>query len=810
METPTTKPGPSLPPPTLPAPSLPAPTLPAPTLPTPTLPNIACPEPVILPNGLPWKTLALKTRWNRIRTEAELQELEDCFRRDLVERGLLADSTLETPESPLNTQVRRETIARGLERLAHESSEWVMDQIMNPKKPTTTIIDEENPLNQMMKLAAYHSTPEYTANQAKPLQYPELGRLNLPFIPTMLGGSVPQQSSPPDSPVEAKPFNRMGFFLEKHREQLELTLAFKIFEDQKAAAEKIVEQAKKYLTELPEREAQRLKDQEERHRRNMAALEEKFAAEDREKEERRLAQIRERQAELERARAAAAELERARAAAAEQAKRDAEEKRENERRAREQKEREEAEQQRLLAEQQRLLAQQELERRQQELAEKARKSAEDDKFRRAQVATNPAGFQAEIAGQAQKMVATMPYLSEEALAHIKGALTEQIGYRHTYLAAMARMAPADAVARRHPDSMAAAFEQYARTRYNMEVVLIRSKAIKITYRSRDLTDLKYKMAKRTTQMVGSKAGYFNAARELIKLLSDVASNLDAQGVVSNIVVADFAMARQPKEGTLAPPVLFLALYNFTKTILTKAIAEGPDDMAMLKALAMTLNAVVGGRAKYWPAVAVSSLIYARFWDFSASLFGAMGKNSDLGYKEGDTPTDVNRRAEVVAALFCHMAIIRPANTRREQAILIEDVNRALEANINVPPYLRTELHYINIRTIMKVAPWTLRAHIGYQGVVNLDLRIRAICKEDVGTKLKGFASLLYNQMDELQNQGYTNQMRLFGCDEWRYWDVDELKDANAKRASIEQIHPDQVEIDIAVTMKRMQKMAAGN
>ncbi|KAJ6257410.1 hypothetical protein Dda_8299 [Drechslerella dactyloides] len=767
-----------------------------------------------LPKGATLKSLALKTRQNRIQTEAELQELEDCFRRDLVQRGLLADPSLETPESPIETEMLRIKIARALELLKDESSQWVLDEVAVPKEPTTKTTGDDL-LGQMIKLAAYHSTPEYQAKQADLTKGLELAAAEVADSQSRFSTDFGLLPTGPRSPTEeTRPFNTAEFFLEKHQEHLELTQTFKSIESERKAAQEVVDMARKYFEELPRREAQRLKDQEERHKRNMAALEEKFAAEDRAK-----AELIRSKAEAERRRVEEQRL------AAEKAKREAELQRENERRAKEQKEqreREEAERQRLLAEQQRLLAQQELERQQQEAAAKAkqeaerrqkalneqaakaRKSQEDDAFRQAQVATNPQGFEAEIAGQAQKMVSTMPYLSPGALDYVKGALAEQIGYRHTYLAAMARMAPSNATARRSSDSMAAAFEQYARTRYNMEFVLIRSKAIKVTYRSRDLTDLKYKMAKRATQMVGSKAGYFNAAKELIKLLSDVAANLEAAGGVSNIAVVDFTMERQPKEAFTAPPVLFLALYNFTKTILTKAIAEGPDDAAMLKALAMTLNSIVGGRAKYWPAVAVTSLIYARFWDFSASLFGAMGKESDLGYKEGDTTTDVNRRAEVVAALFCHMAIIRPANIRREQAIVIDDVKRCIDANLNVPPYLRTELHYINIRTIMKIAPWTLRAHIGYEGVVNLDAKIRAICREDVGTKLKGFATLLYNHMDQLQSEGYTNQARRFGCDEWRYWDLDELADANTKRASVEQIHGEQVEIDAAVTRNRIQ------
>ncbi|KAF3910673.1 hypothetical protein ABW21_db0206644 [Orbilia brochopaga] len=784
-------------------------------------PAPALPEPETTLNVSPWKTLAVKTRWNRIRNEAELQQLEDNFHRDLVERSLVVDPSMETPESQLATQIKQEEAMRALERLALESSRWVIEQVVDSKRPTKKTVDAD-PVEQMMALAAYHRSPEYHAKQAKFLRDLEPKKKNNPITSTMPGSDL-------DYSDEISSFSQAEFFMEKHREQVELMATFRALEEQRAAAQSIVDQARRYFIEFPEREAQRLKDEKARHVRNMAALEERFAAEDREKEERRLAEIAriKKEAEIERARKAAAEQAKR---DAEQAKRDAEAKAEEERRAREKKEREEAEQQRQLAEQQRQLTEQQRQLAQQERAKKQREEAErlrreeaeraqNEKAEKAKAReqtqtamTSKAEIQAEILGEAQRMVSTMPYLSQDALSHVRTGITQQVGYRYAYLAAMAKTVPTGSVDQKTLEGLSAIFLRYGRTRYNLEFVLIRSKAVKITYRCRDLTDLKYKMAKRVTQMVGTKASYFEQARELIKLLTEVGTNIQQAGLVSNIAISDFALQRQPKETLAAPPVTFLAVYNFTKTILTKAIAEGPDDMAMLKALAMVLNSVIGGRAKYWPAVAVSSLVWARFWFFSPTLFGAMGKDSDLGYKEGDTPTDVARKAEVVAALFCHMAIIRPANVRREQAILIEDVEKALEANLNVPPHLRTELHYVNIRTIMRIAPWSLRAHLGPQGVVNLDARIRTLCQEDVGTKLKGNASLLYNRMDELQSQGYTNQMRQFGCDEWKYWDLDEIRETNAKRASVDQIHPDQVQIDEAVTAQRIQaseKLAKG-
>ncbi|EWC48933.1 hypothetical protein DRE_00238 [Drechslerella stenobrocha 248] len=782
---------------------------------------------------LAWADIAVKSREQRLQTQAEMQELEDNFQRDLVERGLLVDKAQEPPEAQiasLDLENSDTNFLGGLERIKHESAFWAGDHIVTPKRSHTKFKDDSN-LRQLVKIVAYHSTPEYKTRNSELIKQLESPPVDI---------QVPAPTVEP-APVETGNTLQSDIpFLEaKHREHIETVRLFEAKEREKREAEAELLRLRKYLAEWPEREERRLRDEKEQHMRNMAALEERFAREDREREaakeralklelDAKLAEIQklEAEAELERQRTIRIKQEQLKAREEklrlqeearqreENQRREREEsqrreREENERRVKEQKRREEEGRRRAQQEEQEKLERLRAQQQQKAASEKAQKDAQSFDQRISTIAASP-NFEVERDRVVQNMISTMPYLNPEFRDTIMKQVGEQVAYKATYLTAMARMAPPNALMQRSASSMTTAFNQYTDIRFNMEMVLIRAGAIKSQFKSNQITEFKYKVNKKVSQVVGSAEGYMTTAVELVKMWQDASQIWERDGHVSIIAVDDFLIERQPKEGRTAPYTIFITLWDFMKTVLNKAVAEGPENQAMMKALAMVLNAVLGGRAKFWPLPAITSLVYARFWDFSNSMFGAMGVERDLGYKRThgalESSTDVHRRAEVVASLWCQMAIVRNPNTKREPPVLIEDVLRCLEGNLNVPPYLRDELHYINVRTIMTIAPWTLRAHLSYSGSVALEQRIMRMCDEDAGSKLKGFASLLRARMESLRAEGYLNQMKGWGCDEWRYWSSEEITDINRRRADVEKVPPEQVQVDTAVTNGRILRL----
>ncbi|KAF3913278.1 hypothetical protein ABW20_dc0100107 [Dactylellina cionopaga] len=766
-----------------------------------------------------WSEISETVRTNSLQAQAALQALEDEYRKDCLAHGLPIDNNENIGLSSLNSQADDEDAIRALERIKLESSNWSHTKLVQKQAPQISMhTPDEKAIRQLVEIVAYHSTPEYRLRNQD-----LINQLTAPPTDDMNKQLVLSRQPEMELGYEQKTGDE--FLAEKQREHEQHMAKVQFWEGLAAGAMNDLTKLNKWLADYPQYKQDCLNNQEARIRKNQELLKQKFAKEEQDERERRERIERERQAKLEAIRKAEEKKKMDAIKAKEEAEQQKRE--EAERKQREKVEAERKQQEAIRKEQKEAAARQEAilekeklaavekrqkedaEKRQKEDAEKQRRSTEVQNRRSIDLSANSAQLEALIEGRSQQILSTMPY-AHNSYDRVKQELRRLLAYRATYMNAMIRTVPADsqqAVASR--PIILRRFENYAGLRLNMETVQLRSKLIKSYYNGRETSELKYALSKKVTQLVGTKTGYLQAAKDILGILNGVADTLKGNGVASIIAVDDFAIQRQPKEGTTAPAALFVMLYNFLKTILVKAITEGPEKPGVMKALAMLLNSIVGGRAKYWPPVALTSLVYMRFWEQSPSLFGALGLPSDLGYRDLDgtleSSTDVNRRAEVAAALWCHMGILRPSNLKREQVITIQDIHRVLESNLSVPSYLRDELHYINVRTIMTVAPWELRQHLGYQGILALDQNIRRFCSEDAGGKLKAFAALLLEQMDTLMKDGYTNQMRVYGCDEWKYWDVDEIKDTNQRRASVEPIHQEQVQVDVNVTNERIRK-----
>ncbi|KAF3914458.1 hypothetical protein AA313_de0202197 [Arthrobotrys entomopaga] len=780
--------------------------------------------------ALTWSEINESVRWNSLRADAELQRIEEEYRVGLLARGLLSTAEISgktTSPSLGSSQIDEEEVLKELEKMRLESSAWSSDLPNGAKTKTkktkkvdrSVALSEDRNVRKLVEMAAYHASPEYRKRNHEILR-----QLEAPPH-TAHGDRKVAMFQPP--PVEFECFDPQAGqkLLEvKFREHNAMNNQIESLEKYLSALGNDITNINAFLGGFEDYKQKLLDDLDKERVRNQERIKEEFRRKE-EEEKRRLARMEADRKERERlvkeaeerkkAEAIRAKEEAARAReAAIKAREEAErrKKEEAERQLKEKREKELAERLRREKEEQERIEKEEALRKAKE-AEEEKKKAEAEDRKKSSAANAQATAQAienEIETRAQRILGSMMYASnlyEKAKSDLRG----HIGRRATFAGKMVRMAPQE---RRQEiassQNIMAGFTQYASFRLHIEEVLLRAKLIKAVFMDSEASNLKYALAKKVTQAVGTKPGYINAAAADLKILSQLVEQLGQQGVPSVISIDDFILERQAKEGLKAPPILFLAMYNFVKTILVKGFTEGPDKPGMMKALAMICNAILGGRAKYWPAAPMSALLYMRFWEQAPTLFGAMGAPTDIGYRMLDgnnleTSTDVNRRAEVATALFCHMGIIRLANLKREQVLGPADIYYALTANLNVPVYLRDELHYINLRTIMTIAPWELRSHVGYPGVLNLEKRISQYCAEESNPKLQAFAALLRGQVDELKGQGYLDQSKAFVCDEYKYWDEEDVRDVFAKRGQGEGVSPQQMAVDVQVTNARIKK-----
>ncbi|KAK6337612.1 hypothetical protein TWF730_003007 [Orbilia blumenaviensis] len=408
---------------------------------------------------------------------------------------------------------------------------------------------------------------------------------------------------------------------------------------------------------------------------------------------------------------------------------------------------------------------------------------------------------AKITDKVNELLASMPFATPHS-EMIKAGLQFHVGRKRSYLQGLAHFAPLN------HSGFTEIFRQYAEFNFSMGLLELQVKVIKKVYNNADLTTFKTKMSKKVMQVVGSSSGYMGAAQEIIRQLQGIDA-VQSKKESEVIPLNPFTSSRLPETTDKALPGMFLTLYNFVKIVLVKAMTEGPEKIAVLKALAMLLNSIMGGYASFWKHPALTKLLCYRFFQQSPSLFGAMGEKKDIGYQTQDgeiveSPTEVNGRAEVMAIVLCLMGILRPSNTKRQQIITIEDIHTILTWNLSVPVHLRDELHYINIRTIMTIAPWTIRSYLGLNPSINLLNEIVKFCNNETNVKLKAIASLLFEQANKLHSEGYTTNK--FGCDEWRYWDTKDVDDTNAKRRLIgEMVSEEQERIDTEVTQRRIDR-----
>ncbi|KAK6530451.1 hypothetical protein TWF694_003803 [Orbilia ellipsospora] len=783
--------------------------------------------------ALSWSEINESVRWNSLRTDAELQKIEEEYRVGLVARGL-AESTFKlTPSSLGSSQIDEEEVLKQLEKMRLESSAWSSDhpgqqgtkpKTKNNKRERDETVSEDRNVRKLVEIAAYHASPEYRTRNHEILR-----QLEAPLHTTHDDDFPVVIFQPPA--VEFEYFDPQAGqkLLEvKFREHVDLNNQIESLEKYLSALGTDITNINAFLGGFEDYKQKLLDDMDAERVRNQERIKEEFRRKE-EEEKRRLARMEADRKERERLTKEAEEKKKAEAIkareeaikareAAIKAREEAERKKkeEAERQIKEKRERELAERLRKEKEERERLEKEEALRKAKQ-AEDEKKKAEEENRKKATAANAQANAQAtaqaienEIETRAQRILGSMPYASngyEKAKSDLRG----HIGRRATFAGKMVRMAPPE---RRQEiassQSVMGGFTQYASFRLHIEEVLLRSKLVKAVFMDSEASNLKYALAKKVTQAVGTKAGYLGAAKEDLKILTQLLEQLEKQGVPSVVSIDDFVLERQTKEGLKAPPILFLAMYNFVKTILVKGFTEGPDKPGMMKALAMICNAILGGRAKYWPAAPMSALVYMRFWEQAPTLFGAMGAPTDIGYrmldgKNLETSTDVNRRAEVATALFCHMGILRLANLKREQVLGPADIYFALTANLNVPVYLRDELHYINLRTIMTIAPWELRSHVGYPGVLTLEKRVSQYCAEETSPSLQAFAALLRGQMDALKGQGYLDQSKAFACDEYKYWDEEDVRDVFSKRGQGEGVPPQQLAVDVAVTNARIRR-----
>ncbi|KAF3940936.1 hypothetical protein ABW19_dt0204709 [Dactylella cylindrospora] len=750
-------------------------------------------------------------RINSLFTQAALQKCEEEYRAELEARGIpFEDPTLYTT-SLIHDQDEIDEI----ERMIRESSQWKRSKLPSSAKSNGTTVSAS--LDEIKRLVLYHATPEWRHRSEPVLKQ---------LVSESVGANPPEPPIPTSYaesnhyPESTGEYDRVTPSMAVERFDLELQLQ-EAYKDL-IIANRMLAENQKFLAEYPERRRKLEKEWEEKGLRNQRDLRNKLEREEREQRER---EERERQTKIEEQKRKEAEAKAKAAAEAERKRQEAirakeayellKKRQEDARRAQEEAQRKAEEERQRKEEAQRRQkeenerAQQAQLREQQEKAERERKAAEVANHRVQQQAARAANLDVEVKNEAQKVASTMPYLNPDVFEELKSGIKDSLVAKSKFTSSAVALAPQEIRGSPAFQRLKQYFDAYSATQHSMRVILARVKAIKALFNSMDLSKVKYAISKKVTQMVGSNDGYKISASEVLKLLNELQANMPAASGNSIIAVSDFNLPRQGSDNTTAPPALFITLYSFLKTALNKGAQEGPESQPMMKALGMMINAIMGGKAKFWPCNALTLVIYMRFWEFSPTLFGAMGNKQDIGYRVIDgsleSSTDVNRRAEVAVALWCHMGILRPSNLRREQAIVIDDVYESLQLNLRVPLFLRDELHYINLRTIMAIAPWTIRAYIGLPKTIELTNTIVAYCREDSTSKLRAFASLLISQMEALVGQGYNSPSKRFGCDEWKYWDIPEFEDTNKKRASVERLDPEEERICREVIRERVER-----
>ncbi|KAK6355679.1 hypothetical protein TWF718_000072 [Orbilia javanica] len=804
-------------------------------------------------------------RVHRLETQAELQAVEDQFRKDWVASGFSLDllpenltsdndgnsSTKKTTTSTSNSKdVDDETLAQMLERIQVESESW---NPHNKKKKGTTLTGgkglstmkndaaqgpDKETLRKFIYLARKPFLPETIAAAVSGSECRPVSSLSsTSLLPEMVQHTKYVPADPPVINLPSLSKEEVQAVMDrKIKEEEDYQARVRALEDSIRRNQKLLEEGEEYLRQFDEMKAKQQREFEEMILKRRKAVMEESARRKKEQEERI-----KREAEEKKRKEAAEARELAERLRREEENRRLAEIREAERKVREEQERqqkikEEAQRKRDEAarkakEAQEAQAAVELAAKQKAqlfLQERERQRLEKEKQVQAQQAQAQAQAQAQSQAQAQaqnaaatvtipndakinemveKLLSTMPYATSE-YETIKAKVLQLLAWKQRYLKTVVQLGPPNP----NPEG-ARFFSAYADFRVSMGVVELRVKTIKTYFMSGDLTTFKTKLSKKVMQVVGSSKGYMDAATDIVTQLQAAnAVRKDKEAQV--IAVDDFVNPQQTKTGDKGLPGMFLSLYNFIKIVLVKAMTEGPEKIAVLKALATLLNSVMGGNATFWKHSGLTLVLYFRFFEQSPSLFGAMGDRKDIGYRTIDgqiaeSPTEVNGRAEVVATIFCLMGILRPSNTKREQIITIVDVHRVLMLNLYVPVHLRDELHYINIRTVMTIAPWTLRTYLGYEGVVKLEAAIVKYCNEEKNVKLKALASLLLEQAKNLHNLGFTDQRKEFGCDEWRYWDPADVKDTNAKRRAVgEVVHAGQEKIDFEVTRGRIEREKA--
>ncbi|RVD83695.1 uncharacterized protein DFL_005474 [Arthrobotrys flagrans] len=793
-------------------------------------------------------------RIHRLETQAELQAVEDQYRRDLAASGFSLDllpdyingdndnsnSLTKKTTTTLTSNpehIDGETLLQTLERIHLES------EAINPhhrkKKGAASVVGggkgvstkkdglqtpDKETLMKFIYLAKKHLLPEtITAaisgnNESRPVSSMSLHQDMVVYKPV----EPPVITLPSLSSEE-----REAVMDGKVKAGEDRVTAIQTLEDSVRRNQKIVEENMEYLRNFEAMKEQKIRELEEAMLKRRQAMAE-YARRKQEEEEERVRKEAEEKKRREEAKAR--EL-------AERLKRESEERRLAETREAERKAREEQERQQKIKE--------EAQRKKDEAAKKAKEAQEAQQAAQAaaelaakekaqaflqerehqklekekqvqlqqaqQVQTQKVAAATalpsddKIKEMVEKILSTMPYATSE-YETIKAKILQLLAWKQRYLKGVVQLGPPNPDYNRF-------FATYADFRVSMGAVELRVKTIKTFYMSGDLTTFKTKLSKKVMQVVGSGKGYMDAATDIVKQLQ-AADAVQEKKEPQVIAVDDFVNPSQAKTGGKGLPGMFLSLYNFIKIVLVKAMTEGPEKVAVLKALAMLLNSVMGGNATFWRHPALTLVLYFRFFEQSPSLFGAMGNKKDIGYRTIDgqiaeSPTEVNGRAEVVATIFCLMGILRPSNVKRQQIITVVDIHRVLMLNLYVPAHLRDELHYINIRTIMTIAPWTLRIYLGYDGIVKLEAAIVKYCNEETNVKLKALASLLIEQAKQLHCQGYTDRRKEFGCDEWRYWDPADVKDTNAKRrAAGEVVDVGQEKVDYEVTRGRIERERA--
>ncbi|EGX45226.1 hypothetical protein AOL_s00173g327 [Orbilia oligospora ATCC 24927] len=828
-----------------------------------TPPGAATTSTVVTDDGKVELTLAQvceSMRIHRLETQAELQAVEDQFRKDWVARGFSLDllpeningdndnnsssSTKKTAKSNSNSKdVDDEPLVQMLERIQIESESW---NPHNRKKKGATAkgvsmkkTAPQGPDKEVLRKLVYLATKRYLPetitsvvsgpNECRPVSSLSSNSL----LPEMVQHTKYLPADPPVINLPSLTNEEVQAVMDsKIKEEQDYKARVRALEDSIRRNEKLFEEGEEYLRHFEEMKAKQQTEFEDMILKRRKAVREEAARRQKEDEERI-----KREAEEKRRMEAAQAKELAERLRREEEQRRLAEIREAERRAREEQER----QQKIKEEAQRKKdeaarkakeaqdAQQAVELAAKEkaqlfLQERERQKLEKEKQVQAQQAQQVQQVQAQqaqaqpqratapgvvneagIKEMVERLLSTMPYATSE-YENIKAKVIQLLAWKQRYLQGIIKMGPPN-------PGYARFFSSYAEFRVSMGVVELRVKTIKTYYMNGDLTNFKTKLSKKVMQVVGNSNGYLDAAKVIVGQLQAV--NVVSQEKEPQIIaVDDFVNPQQKKTGDRGLPGIFLSLYNFIKIILVKAMTEGPEKIAILKALATLLNSVMGGNATFWRHSALTMILYFRFFEQSPTLFGAMGEKKDIGYRTiggqiAESPTEVNGRAEVVATIFCLMGILRPSNTKREQILTIVDVHRALMVNLSVPVHLRDELHYINIRTVMTIAPWTLRTYLGYEGVVKLESEIVKYCREETNVKLKALASLLMEQAKQLHSQGFTDRRKEFGCDEWRYWDPADVKDTNAKRRAVgEVVHPGQEKVDYEVTKGRIDRETA--